>query len=159
MAPRRLLTIVALFVLAGCSNQGLDKVTVVGEATYDGHLIVNGDILFEPLPGTKGPSASAPIVNGRYEAKYKGGVPVGEHRVVLQAFILENIGPAAVSAGDMLSGVERRTESKPSIPTYRFGGRDQFLPPVYNQRSPLTVHITGEENPQVEDFHMKSAQK
>lgn len=144
----------------GCSKRGgLEKITVVGEVTYDGHKVLNGSIRFVPQTGTAGPVSTAPIVNGQYEAKYKGGVPVGSHRVVLQALVLEEIGSidgGGGDGGDMLSGLPRKKRVKLPIPAYWHNGVKQFLPPKFNQDSKLTVTITGEGSTQAEDFHIKS---
>jgi hypothetical protein len=158
-----LLTVTGLLTIStiGCGKGGgLEKVTVVGDITYDGHKILNGSIRFEPVANTAGPVSTAPIVNGHYEAKYKGGVPVGTHRVVLQALVLEDIGSidgaSGGDGGDMLSGLPNRNAAKLPIRAYWHDGVKQFLPPQFNQDSALSITVTGEQSPQVKDFHIDS---
>jgi hypothetical protein len=155
-----MLLISLVVAIVGCGKKSRwEKVVLEGEVTFDGNKVTNGDIRFIPAHSSMGPTAGADIVDGHYRVTNKGGVPVGKHRVVLRAFIIEGVGSASgdEEVGDLLGGpAPRRSRSKPPIPVYQVEGRPQFLPPAYNSQSPLTVEVTGEENPQKEDFNMKS---
>ncbi|HEX6961917.1 MAG TPA: hypothetical protein VF175_08630 [Lacipirellula sp.] len=141
-------------VAAGCGGPS-DKVPVEGVVTFNGKKVLNGDIRFVPEPGTVGTATFAPIVDGHFKAGEKGGVAIGEHRVILRAFILEDVGAAAGGGqGDILASGSPRSD-RPSIPVYRFEGREQFLPPEYNARAGLTISVTGEQNPQIENFNLR----
>ena len=156
-----LLTAPLVLGSAGCGQQKYQKVTVEGAVTYNGKNVTNGDIRFIPTEASQGPTAGGDIIDGRYKIVNKGGVALGTHRVVLRAFIIEGVGsasPEMSGEGDLLAaGPEKRQAPKKlSLPVYEVEGRPQFLPPVYNRKSPLTVTVTGDENPQIEDFNMKS---
>ena len=71
---------------AGCQKSNLDKVVVEGAVTFDGIPVENGEIRFYPAEGTLGPVSGAPIVDGQFVAKAKGGVPVGTHQVQIRGF-------------------------------------------------------------------------
>lgn len=141
----------------GC-DASLDKVPVQGAVTFNGKKVINGDIRFVPEAGTTGTTVSAPIVDGRFEVVIKGGVPIGTHRVILRAFIVEDVGAAAGGSGnsDLLT-MTGKPGAKLSMPVYRFEGREQFLPPEYNERAGLTINVTGEQNPQIEDFNLRDS--
>lgn len=164
MLRKSLKILPVVFVLAlfgGCQQGKYEKVVIEGDVTYNGKKVVNGDIRFVPTKSAQGPPAGADIIDGRYEVVNKGGVPVGTHRVVLRAFIIEGVGSAAgemPGGGDLVAGpkAQRQPREKLSLPVYEIEGRPQFLPPQYNRDSPLTVTVTGDENPQIEHFNMKA---
>ncbi|RIK87439.1 MAG: hypothetical protein DCC67_01865 [Planctomycetota bacterium] len=147
---------IALLAAAGCSGKS-QSVPVEGTVTFNGKKVVNGDIRLEPEAGTPGVASTAPIVDGKYHIGQKGGVPIGTHRVILRAFIIEGVGAAAEGAaeGDLLAAGGR--PQKTSLPVYRFEGREQFLPPEYNARPGLIITVTGEQNPQIEDFNLRGS--
>ena len=156
-----LLSLLGAAALPGCGEGGrLSKVIVEGSASYDGKKITNGDIRFIPAQASMGPVAGAEIVDGRYRLTNRGGVPVGKHQVVLRAFIIEGVGSASPEANpeglDGRPAPRNRSAHKPPIPIYMVEGRPQFLPPQYNSKSALIVEITGDSNPQTEDFNMRS---
>lgn len=150
----------AVALLGGC-GQALDKAVVQGQVTFNGKKVLNGDIRFVPEAGTSGGSATAPIVDGEYRVTNKGGVPVGSHRVILRAFVLEDVGSAlgGEGGGDLMETAAARPKSKPSMPVYRFEGRLQFLPPEYNERAGLVIEVLGDTSPQIENFHLRGAEK
>jgi hypothetical protein len=151
--------------LVGCGKGGpWQKVIVEGEATYNGNKVLNGDIRFVPIGASGGSTVGADIVDGRFRVSNKGGVAVGTHLVVLRAFIIDGVGSASfdTNGDDLLGEEEPKTEKRlhqTPIPVYMVEGRPQFLPPIYNTKSPLKVKITGEANPQIEDFRMTSNEK
>lgn len=163
---RRLLAITALFgsltSLAGCGEGGSvwEKVTVEGAVTFDGKKVLNGDIRFVPALASTGPTVGAEVIDGHFKVTNKGGVPVGTHRVMLRAFNIEGVGPVSDGSGsdDLFGGAQakRKSRTKRSIPTYMVEGYAQYLPPPYNTEMALEIVVTGEGNPQIEDFMMKS---
>lgn len=140
----------------GCGEK-LNKVPVQGIVTFNGKKVLNGDIRFMPEEGVKGTALVAPIVNGEFHANNKGGLSLGEHRVILRAFIIEDVGAAAAGANGDLISTDTKNPQKLSMPIYRFEGREQFLPPEYNARAGLTINVTGEQNPQIEDFNLRDS--
>lgn len=159
MVARIVNSAIALALIAfavGC-GESLNKVPVQGIVTFNGKKVLNGDIRFMPEAGVKGTALFAPIVNGEFSADSKGGLALGEHRVILRAFIIEDVGAAAAGAGGDLLSAGRKLSHKLSMPIYRFEGREQFLPPEYNARAGLTINVTGEQNPQIEDFNLRDS--
>ena len=113
-----------LIHFAGCGGSGVgsQKVIISGVVTYDGKPIANGELRSYPIEGTKGAVSGGPIRDGAYVAQGKGGVPIGKHRVEIQAFR-----PA--------KGHESNPEGGPV---------DQYLPARFNESSKLTEEITTE---------------
>lgn len=148
--------------LVGCNQEGgtWQKVVVEGVATFDGKKVMNGDIRFIPTVASVGPTVGAEIVEGRYRVTNKGGVPVGTHRVMLRAFDIEGVGHSSGDArgGDLFGSTQPKLvkHSKPSIPVYVVEGYAQFLPPTYNAITGVKIEVTGNDNPQIEDFNMAS---
>ncbi|MBN1396287.1 MAG: hypothetical protein JW959_14785 [Pirellulales bacterium] len=70
----------------GC-NQGssLDRKILEGNVVCGGKKVAAGNVRFVPIAGTKGPVTVAPIIDGRYRATNRGGVPFGQHRVEIIA--------------------------------------------------------------------------
>src|SRR5437763_2737138 len=68
-----------LGLAGGCSSEPA-KASVTGEVTLDGQPLKQGLIRFVPADG-KGPTADAPIADGRFTAR----VPPGEKRVQVSA--------------------------------------------------------------------------
>jgi hypothetical protein len=140
----RIITAMLLFqvmLLVGCqSSSELERVVVSGNVTYNGEPIEYGVIQFRPMDGTKGPSSSTEIVKGRYKMAAKGGVPVGRHQVVIQAFRGEFSDPN--DPGTALSDV-------PAGP--------QFLPEKYNRQTELEFEALPSSSEVQQDFPLTSA--
>lgn len=112
--------------LVGCGSAGeLERVEVRGTAAYAGTPVENGEVRFFPIDGTRGPVSGAPIVKGKYEVNQRGGVPVGTHRVEVEAF--------------------RPSQAYPEL-NVEGGHREQYLPQKYNVVSELTVKIPGDSS-------------
>ena len=131
-APTVWLTIALLTLLAtaggcGAADDGPERAIVTGKVSYDGRPVENGEIRFVPADGTTGPVSGGPIRDGMYRAEGRGGVPLGTHRVEIQAFR-----PDPQAAVDPLSG------DRPA---------EQYLPEKYNRNSTLeaTVEAGGEQ--------------
>lgn len=115
---------VAVVLLSGCEKDtGL--VIVSGTVSYQGKPIEEGSIRFIPTADTKGPTSGATIQNGTYEAKARGGVPVGSHRVEIQA-----MRPTGKAKPKELQGLD-------IIPD----PMEQYLPEKYNVQSELTLTV------------------
>jgi len=121
-------------VLSGCGKTStLERVEVRGTAAYSGKPLENGEIRFFPIEGTEGPVSGAPIIDGQYQVTQRGGVPVGTHRVEVEAFRASQAYPELNAEG---------------------GHREQFLPAKYNTSSELTVTITGDRSVFNHDFNL-----
>ncbi len=109
-----------LFIATGCGRQSdIDKVVVKGLVTFDGVVLSKGQVRFIPIEGTTGPIAGAPIVDGQYVAKAKGGVPIGRHRVEIKALRTVRNG----------------------VPDENGSELEQYIPFKYNQFSELTCTV------------------
>jgi hypothetical protein len=80
-----LATSFVLAVAGGCNRSELPRRVVFGDVTCGGEKVAFGEVLFVPIEGTPGPATAAVIVDGRYRAGNRGGVPIGKHRVEVSA--------------------------------------------------------------------------
>lgn len=126
-----------LALALGCGPTGLEKVIVEGNVTYSGNPIENGEIRFHPTDGTTGPVSGAPIVDGRYKAVAKGGVPVGYH-------IVRIIGYKVTGSADD----DMLTAGKSG------GGRSNYVPSKYNQESVLRLEVPDSSSQMTKDFEL-----
>lgn len=65
-------TATLLSFVTGCDNT---SAVVSGSVTYDGQVVKNGSVLFQPVDG-KGTSCGGPIVDGRYKLETSAGKKV-----------------------------------------------------------------------------------
>ena len=79
----RWLTAGTLILFAACSPSGPRRASVSGNVRVDGQPVARGAINFIPVEGTHGPTAGAPIENGRYAIGRVKGVTVGRNRVTV----------------------------------------------------------------------------
>jgi hypothetical protein len=135
----RVLLLVVLGLLPGCwRSSDLDRAVVSGKVSYQGKPVPEGMIAFVPIKDTKGPTASAIIKDGGYEVVAAGGVPLGTHRVEVQAF-------RALPAN-------RRPNRPPALQDRE--PREQYLPEKYNRQSTMEVTIASDKG-HVQDFDLK----
>lgn len=89
MMPRRLvlLAVVSLFSL-GCSEGGVPRFDLSGDASFNGAPIPSGKITFQPdrSQGNIGPSATAIIKHGKYETQPGQGAVAGPQDVLIYAY-------------------------------------------------------------------------
>ena len=135
---RNLLVIFSTLVLpalTGCAKDDpYDRVGVSGEVTFRGQPVVEGNIRFEPLPGTMTPMLMTDIEDGHYSADESGGVPVGRYRVEIRAY--------------------DPNESRPQYPGPLDPPRTQLLPPKYNSQSQLELTVEGDRGDIVQDYEL-----
>ena len=78
--------VLLMIVSIGCGHRSqLDRKVISGTVTCGGEAVPSGFIRFAPIEGTSGPNTTARIVDGRYRADNRGGVPLGKHRVEIDA--------------------------------------------------------------------------
>lgn len=132
--------IVFMASCAGCAKSGPERIIVSGKVTYDGNPVSEGTILFTPLAASRVPSAGASIVDGKYEVNIRGGVPVGTHRISIEAY--HNV-PYTLRPGE-------------DAPRNYYNGkvREQFLPSKYNANSQLAVTIDSGSGAIAKDFDL-----
>ena len=85
----RLFVVVLLTTMSlGCGDGGIPRFDLRGEALCDGKPIPSGKITFQPdrTRGNVGPSATALIVQGKYETQPGKGVTAGPQDVLVYAY-------------------------------------------------------------------------
>ena len=123
--------VVAAAVLVGCGRSGPERVIVSGTVSFNGKPVSKGFIRFSPLPGQQIPVTIAPITEGKYRVDLRGGVPVGSHYLMIEAY--RKLPPAARKI--MMMGPTRPPEA--TLDDHR----QQWLPAKYNTNSDLTITI------------------
>lgn len=132
-------SVVTLIVLAtgGCgSDDGIERVMVSGNVSFDGQMVETGRIRFIPLAGTAGPVTIEMIDDGRYQTSTSGGVPVGRHRVEITGHDAEEYANAPVGPG--------------SAPPR------QLLPDWYNRESELEIVVESGQGAISRDYELLS---
>ena len=77
----------AVRLLSGCSeDQGPERVVVSGTVTYNGKPVPEALIRFVPVQTSAVPMAGAVVTDGKYRVDIRGGVPVGTHRIEIEAY-------------------------------------------------------------------------
>ena len=69
--------------LVGCGGAETGPARIAVSGSITGPAAVNGTISFLPTEGTKGPSATASIVNGKYRFDSTNGPVAGNYSVVI----------------------------------------------------------------------------
>ena len=81
-----LLLVAGCLLAAGCGGQeGVPTEVIHGSVTAGGETAETGRLRFVPIDGAPGPASTGQIVDGQYRIEARGGVPVGKHRVEVQA--------------------------------------------------------------------------
>ena len=138
-ALRFLPVAVCLLGAIGCADS--DRKRIEGTVTLEGEPLKEGQIGLFPQPGTKGPSAGAPIVDGKFTIDATKGPMSGTFSVQITA--------------------SRFTGRKISLPPPDEGTIDeieQYLPARYNTDSELKVDIT-ENGPNRFEFTLSGQQE
>ena len=128
-------------LVSGCGrDRGPERVVVSGTVTYNGKPLSEGMIRFVPLPNCPVPAAGAPISDGRYQVDRLGGVPVGTHKIQIEAYR------------------KRATPSKPDAIALPPRGRgdlpEQYIPKKYNADTVLEITIPPGSRAITQDFNL-----
>lgn len=107
----------------GCGGADAGRAPIAGEVSIGGQPLASGHILFVPVAPNEGPTASAAIVNGKYELDGEHGPMIGQNLVQVEA----DLGVAIDDEAAMV----------------RLGGRlpPQPIPPQYNRQSTLVCEV------------------
>lgn len=126
-------------LFGGCqTHQGAERVVVSGKVSYQGEPVAEGRIRFVPMPGSSVPMSGALIQDGRYTVSSHGGVPVGTHKVEIEAYRRSAAGP-----------------DNEAVPMGKAAGRPpQYLPPRYNVKTDLQISIPSGSPPITKDFDL-----
>lgn len=142
---RLMICFVFLMAWQGCGGQagGPERVPVRGQVSYAGEPIQEGKIRFIPEDG---PVAVAEIRDGRYVADARGGVPVGRHRVVIEAYRPRaGAEPATAELAEAIADIEEG-----EVP------QEQFLPREYSgAQSTLELVVESGANAITQDFDLE----
>ena len=123
----------------GCGGRGgPERVEVSGTVTYNGTPIPEGTIRFVPGQHSMVPLSGAPISEGAYRVDQQGGVPVGTHKIEIEAF--RKVQPSGQRA---TGGLHSNEEF-----------RQQYLPDRFNRRSELEITIEPDSGNIVQDFEL-----
>ncbi|QDT91854.1 hypothetical protein [Gimesia algae] len=126
-------------VLSGCGTQLGDEPSrrvVQGTVIYEEAPITDGLIRFTPLGEQGGPASSAYIKNGTFIIDHKGGVPLGKHRVQVEAY----------------RPVDKKVEDSPMDDG---PSTEQYLPDEWNSASTLEIQIEAGQEPHKHEFNLK----
>ncbi len=121
-----------LFLIAvcctGCGDSGPPRFSLSGQVTYDGQPVTNGSIAFEPTDASLGKSASADLIDGRYDIPRNLGPIVGTYTVWIEA--------------ERPSGKKIRSEDGSGT----IDQLAQYIPAAYNEDTTLQVEITDDRD-------------
>lgn len=111
-----------LLAIVGCGS-GSGRDSMEGTVTFDGQPVEKAVISFEPLPGTKSPTAGAEVVDGKFVIPTDSGTFAGRFRVKITA--------------------SRPTGRKIRHPIWNnmVDETEQYLPSRYNTNSELEVNV------------------
>jgi hypothetical protein len=124
--------IVVATIVAGCGKSKLDRVIVHGRVHFAGEPVQTGVIRFIPTEGTATPPGAAQIVNGNYRVEARGGVPVGTHKIEIEAF-------RPLPPGKKNPEMEAMKKEHPHFTFPEV--REQYVPARYNENTELRVTI------------------
>lgn len=115
-------------LVSGCGGAG-GRQAIEGTVTLDGVPLEKGQITFVPQGDTKGPTAGAEIVGGKFTIAAAGGPFAGKFRVEITASR-----PGGMKVPDRMTGK-------------LVDGYEQFIPTRYNAESQLSADVkAGVEN-------------
>jgi len=108
------------------------RVSVSGTVTLDGQPLDNAVILFVPFPEVNGPTASAGIVEGKFQLSTDAGPAAGKHRVQIESTDHGGIAPDDEAALAEMAAGKRKLPKTVKIPA------------IYNSRTKLEKTITAD---------------
>jgi hypothetical protein len=140
-----LLVLFSLY-LASCSGESApQRIAAHGTVKLDGELLQKGQIRFIPSGDTSGPSAAAPIVDGKYLFTEDDGPIVGTNRIEIEAtdylgFAMDDEQAFAKFAESGGTRDKKRTQNP--------------VPEHYNRHSTLVRTIDADKQP-LFDFNLE----
>ena len=129
-------------LITGCSKDGIDRISVSGQVTYDGKRLPWGQIRFIPTGEHAGPVWSALVRDGKYATEGKG-VPMGTLRVEITAL-------RGLKTGGVPNLGRNSNPDEASEPL------EQYLPEKYHTQSELSLIIPAASGPVEQDFLLTS---
>lgn len=135
---RTLLILVIPALLFGCGDRGPKRVVVSGTATYKGKPIPEGMIRFVPMNASETSVSGASIVDGKYKVDGRGGIPVGTHKIEIEAHHPQQ---------------SRRAEGGARSRASSFAG-NQYIPEKYNVRTQLQIAVDPDSGEIIKNFDL-----
>jgi hypothetical protein len=125
---------IVIFACSGCgSSSSIPARIVQGKVTCGDAPVEGGTVRFVPVEGTHGPMTFGIIDHGNYRVETHDGVPLGTHRVEVDAW--KTTGRKVVTRGPF--------ESSPTDEHEPMG------PPAYSgENSPLRLQLTADSSDQ-----------
>ena len=126
--------------LLGCGSQNeLERAVLSGKVTFTGKPIADGNIRLTSVSGVPLPVSVGKIKNSKYIINIRGGVPVGEHRVMIQA--IRPVPGAKPVWIEEFNSFHTPTE--------------KYIPEKYNRRSELRIAIEPGAGEVTKDFDLQ----
>ncbi len=144
MRSRMSLWLLSFLLLAqsGCGqSSGPERIDISGKVTYQGQPIADGEISFDPEPGSPGPPTSGTIKNGEYKLGSGWGIVPGTYRVKIRAYRAPKDDSNIIQPGIELD----RPPETPGIPR-----REQFLPEKFHDKSQIEKLVVASGKKSVE---------
>ena len=125
------------FFLGGCNwSSGPERVAVQGEVNVSGKPLRSGRISFLPTEETRGPTAVATVIDGKFALPSRTGPTVGKNKVQIEAIV--DPGFELDDEAAYAKAVETKLaegESEAVLPK-------QPIPSDYNEQTELSVDIS-----------------
>ena len=123
--------IIVCATLFGCGTGKMLTQVIYGDVTCGGEKVDCGRVAFVPIDGTPGTTHTAVIVDGQYQIDNRSGVPLGKHRIEIDA---------RKKTGRKVKGFDGMEQTMIDE-TVRMG------PEIYaGKQSPLAIEITADSD-------------
>lgn len=151
MSGHRLLMLavaaVSVVALNGCGRSTQPtRIAIAGEVVLDEKPLDSGRIMFIPIDGTKGPTATAFVKDGFYSFDRENGPVVGKNKVQI-----ESVPDLGFELDDeaAYANAHRANNGKPVI-------APEKIPPQYNRDSKLVADLSSGANAEM-NFSLERA--
>jgi hypothetical protein len=141
LIPRLPCLLTILVATLGCSSEPFERASAKGQVTFSGQPIAKGTIVFVPQGDKPGASATADVVDGKYELPKQRGPSVGTHRVEILATRVRG----------------KQEAGMPYPPGTLVDMTEQYIPAQFNHQSTLKVEIKAGANQH--DFKLEAQAK
>jgi hypothetical protein len=120
--------LILLMATIGCHGQAGEGARVSGFVTAAGQPLSGAVITLEPLAGTTGPNASAPVLAGRFEITPAAGLHGGQYRVRFSMI------PASLIPASLRANISTQAGLETSA-------TEQMIDPAFDAQSTLQCQL------------------